>query len=513
VGGTASVGSMAMSRPARMRNLALALALAAGLIVPAASPQPAAAADPDPVLVPLVPVTGFWSSERSIGRATLASVLAGAVPRTVYVSASDLPALAASLGVVPGSNVRRMTPADVRAAVVSNPGALGIVRAEDVLPKVRALAVDGIELFGTARLRALDAWPLLVAEPPEAAPSAFDPASAWTLVAGGDVNLERSVYRKAVLDGKGAGYPWNGGRAKVVDRYCCGWPGMRIMRARTIDGTRGAVRSLISSADIAIANLEGPAPDDFTFHPHGLVFTMDPDLLPGLVRAGFDAVSLANNHIRNDGASGVRQTVANLNDVGLKHFGAGKDLASARRPAWFTAAGQRVAILGYNGIGPAPNATSGSAGAAPLSERVMRSDIRSARLAGADVVIVVPHWGAEYIDGTTAQQRSFARIAFDAGADMILGNHSHWAGPVNVRSGGHLVVWSMGDLLFDLNHDERTQEAFVVEATFVGPVLAQVALRPTVVVDRSQLNLLTPAGGGTRLLRQVQQASQRLGAP
>ncbi len=71
----------------------------------------------------------------------------------------------------------------------------------------------------------------------------------------------------------------------------------------------------------------------------------------------------------------------------------------------------------------------------------------------------------------------------------------------------------MGDLLFDLNHDERTQEGIMVEATFVGSDLVQVSLRPTVVVDNSQLNLLAASGGGDRLLRKIQTASHRLGAP
>ena len=71
----------------------------------------------------------------------------------------------------------------------------------------------------------------------------------------------------------------------------------------------------------------------------------------------------------------------------------------------------------------------------------------------------------------------------------------------------------MGDLLFDLNHDERTQEAFLVETTFAGKRLVQVTLHPTVIVRQAQLNLLTPSGGGTRLLRAIQAASQRLGAP
>ncbi len=403
------------------------------LVLTAIAPaRPVAAADQ--ALVPLVPVTGFWSSERSIARATLSSIVSGANARRLYVTAADLPSLAAFLGVIPGPNVRRTTAAGVRDGVSANPGALGLLRADDVRPEIRALGVNGVALFGTERLRDLGSWPLLVPQAPGSAPSSFAPASTWTLVAGGDLNMERSVYEEAVVKGRGADYPWNGGRAKVVDRYCCGWPGMTIMRARTIDGTRGAVRALVKGADIAVANLEGPAPDNFTWHPHGLVFTMDPGLLPGIDRAGFDAVSLANNHIRNGGASGVRQTVANLDDVGLKHFGAGRDLAAARRPAWFTVAGQRVALLGYNGIG-AGNATSTTAGAAPLSVRVMRRDVQAARIAGADVVIVMPHWGAEYIDGTTSQQRTFAREVLDAGVDVILGNHSHWAGPHEPAAG------------------------------------------------------------------------------
>jgi poly-gamma-glutamate synthesis protein (capsule biosynthesis protein) len=372
--------------------------------------------------------------------------------------------------------------------------------------------VDGVALFGGNRVKDLGAWPLLVAEPPGSRPTTFEPGSVWTLMAGGDVMLDRTVYKRAIGEGRGVDDPWNGGLARITARVCCGWPGMRIIRAERI-GPTGAVRTLIRRADIAVVNLEGPAPDDAVFRLFGLVFTMDPRLLAGVQRAGIDAVSLANNHIRNDGRPGVLQTLRNLDRAGIRHFGAGRDLAAARRPAWFTVAGTRRAILGYNGIGRAANASSARAGAAPLSLSIMRADIRAARSAGADVVAVMPHWGAEYTDRITAQQRTFGREALAAGADLILGNHSHWAGPIGLRSGNRLVVYSMGDLLFDLNHDERTQEAFLVETTFAGKRLVQVTLHPTVIVRQAQLNLLTPGGGGTRLLRTIQAASQRLGAP
>jgi poly-gamma-glutamate synthesis protein (capsule biosynthesis protein) len=483
---------------------------------PAPDPTATAMATPPPtaVLVPLVPVTGFWSTERSITRSALATAVAGTGtnPRRVYVSDGDLAALAASLGVRPGSNVRSMRAAHVRAQLAATPSAIGILRADEVTPRVRALAVDGISLFGGGRVRTLAAWPLRVEEPAGTPPSAFDPAALWTLVAGGDVMLDRSVYRRAILQGRGVDDPWNGGVARITSRFCCGWPGMRIIRAERI-GTGGAVRTLVRRADLAVVNLEGPAPDDPVHRMYGLAFTMDPRLLAGVRRAGIDAVSLANNHIRNDGSSGVRQTLRNLDEAGLEHFGAGRDLAAARRPAWFTAAGTRIALLGYNGVGTAANASPTRAGAAPLALRVLRADITAARRAGADVVVVMPHWGAEYTDRLTRQQRDFGRVALEAGADLVLGNHSHWAGPIGIRGGDRLLVYSMGDLLFDLNHDERTQEAFLVETTFAGRRLVQVTLHPTVIVDQAQLNLLSPGGGGSRLLRAIQAASQRLGAP
>ena len=481
---------------------------------PTPSGSPTATASPAHVLAPLVPVTGFWSQQRSITRKDLAAALSGAgtSPRRVLVSVDDLVALAAELGVRPGPNVRALPPAEVLAQLATTPTALGILRAEDVTPRVRALEVDGVALFGGNRVKDLGAWPLLVAEPPGSRPTSFDPDAVWTLMAGGDVMLDRTVYKRAIGEGRGVDDPWNGGLARITARVCCGWPGMRIIRAERI-GPAGAVRTLIRRADIAVVNLEGPAPDDPVHRLFGLVFTMDPRLLAGVQRAGIDAVSLANNHIHNGGRSGVLQTIRNLDRVGIGHFGAGRDLAAARRPAWFTVAGTRLAILGYNGIGRAANASSARAGAAPLSISIMRADIRAARRAGADVVAVLPHWGAEYTDRITVQQRTFGREALAAGADLVLGNHSHWAGPIGLRSGNRLVVYSMGDLLFDLNHDERTQEAFLVETTFAGKRLVQVTLHPTVIVKQAQLNLLTPAGGGTRLLRAIQAASQRLGAP
>jgi Putative enzyme of poly-gamma-glutamate biosynthesis (capsule formation) len=470
---------------------------------PTATPSPT----PEPVLIPLVPLTGAWSSETSISRAELAAALAGAgpSPRQVVITAADLAPLAAQLHIVPGPNVRTMDVAAVRAAIQAAPEALGILRAEEVGLGVRVLGVDGVSLFGEQHLGDLAKWPLLVAEPADAEPSSFDPGSVWTLAAGGDVMLDRTVYLRAVRDGLGPNYPWDGGFARITGRVCCGAPGLPLAVGEQT-GQPGALRELLSGADITLVNLEGPAPDEHSYHADGYIFTMDPALLSGLRDAGIDAVSLANNHIINGGQVGVVDTVRNLDAVGIAHFGAGADLTTARQPAWLTVRGLRIAALGYNAIRPDLGATTTSAGAAPLDLAAARADIAAARAAGADLVVVMPHWGTEYTDLLTDKQRTAADGLVAAGADLVLGSHSHWAGPIGmVRD--HLVIYSLGDFVFDLNHDEQTQEAVIAELTFSGRTLVQVSLHPTLILDRSQPNLLDPATDGQPLLQAIRAAS------
>jgi poly-gamma-glutamate capsule biosynthesis protein CapA/YwtB (metallophosphatase superfamily) len=509
-GGPAPTGSVAAAALAgQVEGVATADLVLAADPTPTPSAATTPAPTPNPIEVPLVPVTGFWSTKRTISRTQLAAAVAGSGsnPGPVYVSAADLAPLGAALGVKPGKNVHAVAPGKVAAAIARAPDALGFLRAEDVTPDVRALAIGKVALFGETRTSNLALWPLLVNEPPGSAPSTFDPAAAWTLAAGGDVMLDREVYRLAVLGRKGADYPWNGGTATITARVCCGYPGFAIVRGRST-GHAGALRALLRGADVTLVNLEGPAPNRFTYHPRGLVFSMDPKLLVGLARAGIDVVTLANNHIRNAGSRGVTDTERNLDRYGIAHAGAAANLAAARRPAWLEAGGQKIAFLGYNAAGGGA-ATAGSPGAAPLSLAAARADIRAARRAGADLVIVVPHWGTEYTDAVAPAVRRLGASLVAAGADMVLGSHSHWAGPLQFVD-GHLVVYSLGDFVFDLSHDTRTQEGVLVEATFVGRRLAQVELHPTLILASSQPNLLDPSKGGNALLRAIEAASRRL---
>ncbi len=511
--GAGSAAATDATRAATSTTRSTPAVTATAAVTAAASPTPTSA----PRLVAMVPVVGFWSGERSIGRAELASLFAagsgtGAASsfRSVAVDSAELGGLAAVLGTDPGPSVEALSADDVKAAVRGNAGVLGLIPASDVTPDVRALAVDGVALFGAARIHDLAAWPLTAATTSATAP--FAAASVWNLAAGGDVMLDRSAYAASILQGKGVDYPWNGRTATIDGSTCCGFNGASLAVGHQT-GSAGAFRSLLTESDLAIVNLEGPAPANFSYHPDGFTFTMDPAMLAGLRNAGIDAVSLANNHMGNAGAAGVTNTIRSLDSLGIAHAGAGSGPAAARQPAWLEAGGLRVALLAYDAIQPGYWAFAGKPGTAGLRLSDVTADVKAARAAGADLVIVMPHWGTEYTDGTSTAQRSEAAAIVAAGADLILGSHSHWVGPVQsiARSRGPaFVMYSLGDLLFDLDHDVRTQEGVVADLTFVGTRLAQVDLQPTVILDHCQPNLLDPAGSGATLLTAVRKASAGL---
>jgi poly-gamma-glutamate capsule biosynthesis protein CapA/YwtB (metallophosphatase superfamily) len=469
---------------------------------------------------PVVPIESFWGVPASIGLLDLGQFWSGrvaAIPASppsagpftnLVVSPADADALSRYFGSSPGPAVEVLPADDLLAAVGSSPATLGLIRAEDLTPGVRALAIDGVSIFGPDRSSVAN-WRLNLASD---RPSDLEAPGVWTLAAGGDVNLDRRVYVQAVAEGHGADYPWSGGAARIVGPLCCGRDGAQLVVARST-GVPDALRSRFRDADLALVNFEGSAPDDYEYRPDSLVFTFDPALLAGLRDTGIDAVSLANNHIRNGGDQGVLDTCRNLDRMGIGHAGAGANSTDARVPAWLSTHGLRVAVLAYSAVGSTNWASRSRAGAAALQLDQARADIRAARAAGADIVVVMPHWGIEYSDGVSAAQKAEARAFVAAGADLVLGSHSHWTGAIQSMPGPNgpaFVDYSMGDLLFDLNHDARSQEGEVVTLSFVGRRLVQVQIDPTVMIGGAQVGLLDPATGGRPVMTAIKEASRGL---
>ncbi len=464
--------------------------------------------------VPIVPVISFRSTPTATTREEVAAVLAGTSDRYVALElvADEADAILHALGVDRPNDKTRLVLAPDAAKLsddlATNSKRLAFLRADVVGPEVRALAWGDTALFGVGRVNDLGDWPLSARLPPPAADDVFDPSATWTLFAGGDIMLDRGVYETLRVKGKGADFPFDGGTADITGRTCCSAFGWKVPTTRRT-GNAGAFRELIKGADIAIANFENPAPDNPRWHTKGTVFSADPTLMDGLANAGIDYVSLANNHIRDAGGQGLLQTIENIEQRGIKVSGAGKDLAAARRPAIMEAGGVKVAILAYDAIAGKYHATATRIGSAPLQARLVKADVAAARKAGADIVIVFPHWGTEYDPTPFASQQKLARMIIDAGADMVIGNHAHWAAAMEIYQ-GKPIWYALGNFVFDQTWSEPTMEGITLELTFRGNELAQVRIRPHIILDKAQPNFLDPAGAGKVVMGQVFSASKGL---
>jgi len=206
---------------------------------------------------------------------------------------------------------------------------------------------------------------------------------------------------------------------------------------------------LLSRADIAMGNLEGPLGlTGKNTVKKKYTFLVDPSAALGLAHAGFKLLTLANNHTMDFGVTALQSTLKALDEQGLKHTGAGMNLAEARQPAWFEMKGRKVAVLAYSLTYPSEFwATEKSPGCAPAHADLMKEDIQAARAKGADLVMVCCHWGQEKHTRLRYYQPDLAHMAIDAGADAVVGHHPHiWQG-LEVYH-GKPIAYAIGNFSF-----------------------------------------------------------------
>lgn len=255
-----------------------------------------------------------------------------------------------------------------------------------------------------------------------------------------------------------------------------------------------AIKDELAEGDLRVANLEcmvtdmvPPPTDPFTF-----TFICPSKGLDGLVYAGFDILTLANNHANGEGQAVFADQRALLTKRGILWCGGGENLAEATKPAIKTVKGTRVAILSYDNIMPqGPFATPTSWGLAPIDTTRLPHDLAAAR-AHADLVIPYFHWGIEYTKDPTSYQQSVARAAIDAGADMVLGNHPHWTQAIESYK-GKLIIYSMGNFVFDQDWSEATMEGMLLHLYWRAGQLVSVRFRPTKDHNRCAPAVMTPA--------------------
>jgi hypothetical protein len=210
----------------------------------------------------------------------------------------------------------------------------------------------------------------------------------------------------------------------------------------------------LRDADIAFANLETPVvprPQSDPSRPR--LFHAPPALLGALRAAGITVVSLANNHIYDQGQAGLEATLDEVTAAELLAVGAGKTPYEAERPLVIVFQSVRIAFLGYAEFfnNPLPaSAQPNSPSANRIDPDRMVEAVQRARRE-ADFVTVSVHWGVEYAPAPRRWQIDLAYRLLDAGADVILGHHPHVLQPIEVyrtrdgRTG--LVMYSLGNFI------------------------------------------------------------------
>jgi poly-gamma-glutamate capsule biosynthesis protein CapA/YwtB (metallophosphatase superfamily) len=389
--------------------------------------------------------------------------------------------------------------------VSTTPGALGLVPWDEVGPRVKALSVDGDSLLDPDSSGA-EGYPLK----PDGA-TVPDPEKLRRMVVGGDIVFDRGQYYMVIRRGMGVDFPLDGGHAKVTSRVAeqSVYSETGIIHQFTAErtGGTGAVRKYLSGADLTLANFENPVIRDSVYHPDATTFTGDLRLMPELDQAGIDGVTLGNNHILDAGTTGLNETMGHLDDADIAHAGAGMDLAEARKPMIFDVGGTKIGVLSYQGV-PLYDwawATETAPGTAPLLQKVMEQDVKRLR-PKVDLVVVMPHWGIEYTATPEQKQVDFAHAAIDAGADVLIGDHAHWAKGMEIYK-GEPIYYGVGNFLFDQSWSEETSTGIFADVTLYGDRVVQTRPVPFIVLDRAQPNFLTPRGGGNRALRKVYAAS------
>jgi poly-gamma-glutamate synthesis protein (capsule biosynthesis protein) len=220
----------------------------------------------------------------------------------------------------------------------------------------------------------------------------------------------------------------------------------------------GNTIGLLQKADLTFSNLECVIAADgtpWTRTPKVFHFRATPEAIEVLKVADIDYVSLANNHTLDFEENALVEMLDRLDAAGFAHAGAGLNLKEARKPAWLSAHGQKIAVISFTDNEPGWAATESSPGTnyVPINRTSkqftqLKEDVRKARADGADILVVSAHWGPNMRERPSPQQVVFAHELMDAGCDIFHGHSAHIFQALEIYK-GKPIFYDTGDFVDD----------------------------------------------------------------
>ena len=262
----------------------------------------------------------------------------------------------------------------------------------------------------------------------------------FTIGFGGDISLDEKAVTTAKLDKSANGI------------YDCISP---------------ELMKIMQEADLTCLN------NEFTYSTQGTplkgkayTFRANPERVAVLKEMGVDIAQLANNHVYDYGKGAMLDTFTTLEEAGIKYFGAGKNLAEALAPLYFELDGKTVALVAASRAEKykmTPQATETSPGILRCYDTALFLQAIKEADAKADFVIAVVHWGTEYSTKLEDVQLTTGKAYLDAGADVIIGGHSHCLQGMEYYD-GKPILYSLGNFWFN----NKTLDTMLVQLRFSG---------------------------------------------
>jgi poly-gamma-glutamate capsule biosynthesis protein CapA/YwtB (metallophosphatase superfamily) len=304
------------------------------------------------------------------------------------------------------------------------------------------------------------------------------------LLLAGNVVLGRSI--NAVRREYGAAYPW------------------------------GNTLPLLNSADLRVCALACTVADHGEPVEGGEVFQADASNIEVLVKAGVDAVALANKHVLDLGTYALQEMLGVLRDAGIAYAGAGMDSAAARAPAALYANAEPLTLYAVTENAHTQSAREGVPGVyyAPMDPNDGRFkeclEMVGHSRAEGDAVVVCIDWHVSHAHEGSARQQACARMLIDAGAGVVFGHGPRAARGVEAYRGG-IIVYGAGSFVHDLEVDkvERNDESMIFVVNVVGGTVGKLSMYP-VVIEQMRV-MLADKDRASRIAERMRQLCAALG--
>ena len=207
------------------------------------------------------------------------------------------------------------------------------------------------------------------------------------------------------------------------------------------------VKDIFSADDLTIANFEGTLTDSDEREDKTFAFKAPASYASILTGGSVEAVNTANNHSHDYGEQSFNDTLAALDDAGIVHFGYDET-------AVIDVKGIKVGLVGiyelYDHL---------------EREQQLKDNIAKVKADGAQLIVVIFHWGNETETVPDNNQTTLGRIAIDEGADLVCGHHPHVLQGIETYKGKN-IVYSLGNFCFGGNSSPSDMDTMIYQQTF-----------------------------------------------